>query len=88
MEYILTIHAREALEKRQILPEWMDRTVVSPEWTEKDPVDENLEHRMAHIPEFGNRVLRVIVNVTTNPLRIVTVYFDRRRKLFETENRS
>lgn len=47
--------------------------------TEADPVDPDLEHRLARIPEYGNHVLRVIVNGKTTPPRIVTAFFDRRR---------
>ena len=36
-------------------------------------------HRLARIPEWGNRVLRVIVNGKSVPPRIVTAFFDRRR---------
>jgi len=38
-----------------------------------------LERRYARIPEFGNRVLRVVSTLGTNPIRIVTVHFDRRK---------
>ena len=50
-----------------------------PQWTEPDPVDAALEHRLDAIPEFGNRVLRVIVNIAATPPRVITAYFDRRR---------
>ena len=76
MTYRLTEHAKDALVKRQIAVEWMERAFRAPEWTEADPVDEDLEHRLACISDFGNRVL----SVKTVPPRIVTVYFDRRRK--------
>ena len=79
MNYHLTEHARDALEKRQIPQEWMARALNAPEWTEKDRIDEDLEHRFARIPEFGDRVLRVVVNTNVARPRIVTVYFDRRR---------
>ena len=58
----------------------MVQTLTAPEWTEPDPVDEELEHRLAHFAQFGNRVLRVVVNVRVQPVRVVTTYFDRRRK--------
>ena len=80
MNYHLTEHARDALEKRRIPLEWMERTLGAPDWTEADSMDEDLEHRLARIPEYGDRVLRVIVNAQAKPLRIVTVYFDRRRR--------
>ena len=79
MDYRLTEHARDALEKRQIQLEWLEKTLSTPEWTEKDMVDDELEHRLARIEEFGGRVLRVIVNAYAVPPRIVTAYFDRRR---------
>jgi hypothetical protein len=79
MDYVLTQHARDALAKRQILEAWVDIAMRSPVWIEADAVDSLLEHRLVPISEFGNRVLRVIVNPQTEPWRIVTAYFDRRR---------
>jgi len=78
MDYHLTEHARDALEKRQIQLTWLERVIQEPEWTEEDKVDSALEHRLARIEEFGGRVLRVIVNAHATPPRVVTVYFDRR----------
>ena len=80
MKYILTQHARDALEKRGISSEWMERALFSPEWTEPDKIDAEIEHRLAGIPEFEGRILRVVVKVAEDPPRVVTVYFDRRRK--------
>jgi uncharacterized DUF497 family protein len=81
MEYVLTEHARDALEKRQIALAWMERALNTPEATEADPMDSELEHRIARIAEFGNRVLRVIVNGKRTPPHVVTVFFDRRRTI-------
>jgi hypothetical protein len=60
---------------------WVERAFDAPEATETDPVDPDLEHRLARIPEWGNRVLRVIINGKTVPPRIVTAFFDRRRTI-------
>jgi hypothetical protein len=79
MEYHLTEHARDALKKREIPLEWLEQALLTPDWTEGDVVDEQLEHRFARIEAFGGRVLCVVVNVRAAPLRIVTAYFDRRR---------
>jgi len=57
----------------------VERVLEGPQWTEPDPVDAALEHRLDAIPEFGNRVLRVIVNIAATPPRVITAYFDRRR---------
>ena len=81
MGYELTEHARDALEKRHIALAWVERAFDAPEATEVDPVDPDLEHRLARIAEWGNRVLCVIVNVKTTPPRIVTAFFDRRRTI-------
>ncbi|MDE2060697.1 MAG: DUF4258 domain-containing protein, partial [candidate division NC10 bacterium] len=66
-------------EKRRIALQWVKQVLTRPEWIEPDPVDPNLEHRLAPVAEFGNRVLRVVVNGTASPQRVVTAYFDRRR---------
>ena len=44
---------------------------------EPDPDDVELEHRLGRIREHGARVLRVVVNKTVRPARVVTLYFDR-----------
>ena len=80
-DYTLTEHARDALKKRQIEVAWMEQALTAPEITEADPVDSELEHRLARIPEFGNRVLRVIINGKKKPPLVVTVFFDRRRTM-------
>lgn len=81
MNYVLTRHARDVLVKRQIALEWLERVLFYPEQVEDDAVDADLEHRLAPIPEFGNRTLRVIVNRRKQPPHVVTAFFDRRRKL-------
>jgi len=79
VDYKLTQHASDALEKRRILIEWLEQVLGKPEWTEKDSMDVDLEHRLGRIVDFDNRILRVIVNIKVTPPRVVTVYFDRRR---------
>lgn len=81
MEYVLTEHAQDVLEKRHISRAWMERALDTPELTEADATDPELEHRLVRIHENGNRVLRVIVNGKTTPVRVVTAFFDRRRSI-------
>jgi hypothetical protein len=81
VDFTLTEHARDALAKRQIEVAWLERAYYSPEAIEPDPVDPELEWRLARIAEQGGRVLRVVVNVTIAPNRIVTVFFESRRVL-------
>ncbi|CAF0694774.1 DUF4258 domain-containing protein [Candidatus Methylacidithermus pantelleriae] len=81
MDYILTQHARDVLAKRQIEIHWMEQVLTAPEVIEPDPVDPNLEHRLARVPQFGDRVLRAIISSKRKPPLVVTVLFDRRRTI-------
>ena len=80
MKYELTKHAEKVLAEREIAAEWMERTLSSPELVLPDPDDAMVERRFRRIPEFGGRVLRVAVNTTVEPNRIVSVFFDRKMK--------
>ena len=80
MKYKLTSHAEKALAEREISVEWLERTLNAPELTLPDPDDAQVERRFRKIPEFGGRVLRVAVNTTVEPVRIVSVFFDRTMK--------
>jgi hypothetical protein len=75
-----TEHARRVLEERGIDASWLERTLAAPEWTQPDPLDATVERYYRRIPEYGNRVLRVAVNTTVDPWRVVSVFFDRNAK--------
>ncbi len=77
MNYELTDHARTVLAEREIPSAWVECVLAEPEKVEDDPDDAELEHRLGRIKEHENRVLRVIINKTVSPMRVVTVYFDR-----------
>jgi hypothetical protein len=57
----------------------MEQVLNNPEWTKPNAMDEDLNHLLGRIKEHDNRVLRVIINRKEVPVRIVTLYFDRRR---------
>lgn len=80
MNAILTQHAQEMLAKRGIEAAWLARAVEAPELVLPDPVDATLEQRFVKIPEYGDRVLKVVVNKIASPERVVSAYFDRRMK--------
>ena len=80
MKFELTKHAQKALNEREIPMEWLERTLAAPELTLPDPDDATVERRFRRIPEFGGRVLRVAVNTTVEPKRVVSVFFDRKMK--------
>ncbi len=80
MNYELTQHARDVIQERQISIDWIERVLASPTLIEASNTGPELESRFARIPEFGNRVLRVVVNTQVVPERVVSVYFDRKMK--------
>jgi hypothetical protein len=73
-------HALRTLTEREILAEWVERTLEAPDLTLPDPNDATVERCFRRIPEFGGRVLRVAVNRTVEPNRVVSVFFDRKMK--------
>ena len=80
MEYTLSTHATTTIRERNIRAEWIAATLSAPAATESDPVDPTLIHALRVIPEFGERVLRVIYNRTGQPPHVVTAFFDRGMK--------
>lgn len=76
--YELTKHAAERMSERNIQPEWVERALSSPQRDQEHESDPELRHALVTIPENGDRVLRVIYNATCNPIRVVSVYFDRK----------
>jgi len=78
MNYELTEHAKESLQKRSnIRLEWLEQAITSPHRVEPDRIDPSLVHHLFRIDEFEGRVLRVVLNANVNPQRIITVFFDR-----------
>jgi len=43
-----------------------------------DARDEKLTHLLRRIPEHGNRMLRLVIDSTQNPTRVITLFFDRK----------
>ena len=80
MNYELTKHAQKALEERSIRIEWLERTLSAPECVLPDSSDATVERYFRPIPEFGGRILRVAVNTSVEPTRVVSVFFDRAMK--------
>ena len=80
MAFELTQHAQKVLAERGILMEWVELTLSAPELRLPDPADTAVERCYRKIPEHGGRVLRVAVNNTVEPARIVSAFFDRKMK--------
>jgi hypothetical protein len=71
-----TIHFEDMLNERGIKREWADRAVRDPDRAEDQ--SDGTRHFIKQIPEFGDRWLRVVVNVNSIPDKRVTAFFDRR----------
>jgi len=80
MDFELTRHASRMIDRRNIRENWIDRTLEDPDLVEPDEDDPSLEHRLRVIPEYEDRVLRVIINTEVEPPKLVTVFFDRTMK--------
>ncbi|GBF80848.1 DUF4258 domain-containing protein [Aphanothece sacrum] len=82
MDFVLSKHATDELNKTgrsQILQEWINRALTTPDYSDRDNRT-NTIRVWKRIPEFGNRALRVVYNPNTEPITVVTVFFDRRYK--------
>ena len=76
----LTRHAEEAIEKREIALDWINRAIASPDFTAPDPSDPSLTRSYKAIDEAGGRILRVVHRPDADDIVIVTVHFDRDAK--------
>ena len=71
-----TPHFVDMLRERSIAREWVERAVGDPDRVEHR--EDGTSHFLKRIPENGERWLRVVVNVNTEPNLAVTAFFDRR----------
>ena len=79
-DYVLTEHARTVLSERSIDEKWVAGILRHPEREEPDRENPELKHALGHIPEHDGRVLRVVYNASTQPVRVVTAFFDRTQR--------
>ena len=73
----LSGHFEDMLKERRIAPDWVRLALDDPDATEIH--DDDTKHYIKRMPEFGNRHLRVVINVVKQPNnKGVTAFFDRR----------
>ena len=65
--FVLTEHAKEVLKERKIAHSWVERVLSEPVAIQKDPTDPTMEHRFGRVKEYGNRVLRVVLDKEATP---------------------
>jgi len=71
-----TQHFEHMLGERQIERSWVEHAITAPDRME-EPGD-GTRHYLCRITERGDRWLRVVINVSVQPPRAITVFFDRR----------
>ena len=76
----LSKHAAEAIQKRDLAFDWIDRAITAPDFTDTDPHDPVLIRSFKAIDEAGGRVLRVVHRPEGNDILVITVHFDRDAK--------
>ena len=78
LEY--TRHARHVMAERRIPSEWAELAVTEPALRMDDPGDPDVERFFRPFPEYGGRMLRVVVNTRAAPWRVISAFFDRSMK--------
>jgi hypothetical protein len=79
LNYVLSDHAKEELNKpgrQQIKGEWIGRALSYPDHSDEDSRT-NYLRVWKRIPEYGNRALKVVYLPNTQPIFVITVFFDR-----------
>lgn len=76
----LSEHARFQMQERNIQPSWLTQTLSAPDRLGAKADLHGNTHYLKQISDFGDRWLRVVINPTVDPQRIVTLFFDRRVK--------
>lgn len=74
--YVLTSPAAIMLSERGINEDWGWARIESPDNVQE--LEDGTTHYTKSFAENQMRILRVIVNASVEPKRIVTVFFDRR----------
>lgn len=78
LEY--TRHALHVMAERRIPGEWVELAVTEPALRMGDPSDPDVERFFRPFPEYGGRMLRVVVNTRAVPWRVISAFFDRSMK--------
>lgn len=75
-EYEFSEHAADMLKERNIRDAWVKLAMAEPE--RKEEKGDGTVHYLRAIEEHGGRYLRLVVDPASRPLRIITLFFDRR----------
>ena len=75
-----TNHAKETMQDREIEEDWVEHTLDAPLLRVPDPAHDGLERLYRPISDRDGRVLRVVVDTSSDPWRVITVFFDRKMR--------
>lgn len=75
-DFEMSSHAREMLKERNIAEEWVWRALQHPDKTKLG--EDGNRHLFKSIRERNGKMLHVVVNPLVQPIRVITVFFDRR----------
>ena len=76
IEYKLTEHATNVIEERKIEIKWLESALTTHDYYED--YDDGTRHYIKQIEDFDGKFLRVVTGADSDPIRIITVFFDRR----------
>jgi hypothetical protein len=68
----LKVAAHNPNEERYIRSKWVDQALTAPVHVEA--IEDGTRHYIKQINEYGNRWLRVVINVQVTPNRAVTAF--------------
>jgi hypothetical protein len=77
----LSKHTADEMAGRGILLSYIEAALTAPDRVAADPTDPALSRSCKIIPEFGNRVLRVVHRRRGDNIFVVTAHWDRGAKL-------
>jgi hypothetical protein len=75
---VLSKHAQDMVDERDIDPQWIEHVVQNPVFEEPDPRHPGAVRAYAPIAAFGNRMLRIVYYDSGTKIRVITLFFDRR----------
>ena len=77
----LSKHTADEIKRRGILLSYIEAALTSPDRVAQDVTDPALSRSYKIIPEFGNRVRRVVYRPDGDDIFVVTAHWDRGAKL-------
>jgi hypothetical protein len=78
MAFKFSDHARDMLKEPNISEDWVWQAIDAADW-KIEGRDGNI-HYFKSIIERGGRILHIVVNPHLSPMKIATVFFDRRAR--------